>query len=160
MSYVGMLCFGLFVGSMITLALNMLPSNFGAVWKAVVAILGAVSSGAVFNFIKFLLDTGAPKDSVYAYPIGLFITIIWYMGQYAIIWIQSPDATRNFLGWLGLVGIIAVTTLLADYVVTREGALGPQVSTILTVILIVISSVIALMLYIAVSVQLKAGKPV
>jgi len=54
--------------------------------------------------------------------------------------------------------LLLVTTLLGVYVLAREDAVGKAYNIVLSVILVLVSSVIALMLYTAVDVHMRSGR--
>src|SRR5262249_40529211 len=76
--YLGMMCLGLFVGGIVTRGLRFMDNekNFkGGMGE----ILGAALSGSVFVFIKWVPGShGSDADkSVYAYPVGLVVALLW-----------------------------------------------------------------------------------
>ncbi|MEO1641540.1 MAG: hypothetical protein AAFU41_20105 [Pseudomonadota bacterium] len=73
MSYLGLLCLGLFVGGVIGMGVTE-----GKVWGsgpgAFATIFGAALGGSLGVFLQFAPDLG---DAVFAYPMGLVLGFIW-----------------------------------------------------------------------------------
>ncbi len=145
MIYVGVLCFGLFVGSLLcvgTLFMADMPS-----WqKAVAFILGAVISGVMLKFID-VLGTQKEPGALSGYPIGLLIALLWSLNGYAAINLRSSDKVDRFFGWLQIVGLVVVTTVLVTYVVLQAPMPSLGTRIVFSLALAVVFSVTGLLIY-------------
>jgi hypothetical protein len=135
MIYIGLLCFGLFVGTLLCVGILFIADM--ASWqKAITFILAITASGAMFKFLD-ILGTKDHPDALAGYPIGLFIALLWSFCGYANARIQSTDKRYQFFGWMHLAGVVGVTTVLVTYTVLQApmGSMGNQVVFGLAVVL-------------------------
>jgi hypothetical protein len=146
MAHLGMLCFGLFVGTLLCLGLVYI-TDWTSFVKAATYILGAISSAAIFKFLD-VLNIESNKDAIFAYPIGLFIALLWSFTQYAAANIGSGDGKLQFFGWGHLVGVVGITTMLVTFTVLQDAQINNITNQWILGIIVAISfSFIAFMLY-------------
>ncbi len=148
MIYVGLLCFGLFVGTLLCVGILFI-ADLTSWQKAVAFILGAVASGAMFKFIGILATKDHP-DALAGYPVGLFIALLWSFNAYAAIHLKSTDKRYQFFGWIQLVGLITVTTVLVTYTILQAPMDSLATRIVFGLAIAVAFGVIGTMLYYAV----------
>ncbi len=145
MIYVGLLCFGLFVGVLLCVGI-MFMEDLASWQKAVVFILGVVASGVIFKFLNILEPQEHP-DARAGYPIGLLIALLWSLNGYAAVNLRSSDKVDRFFGWLQMVGLVVVTTVLVTYVVLQAPMPSLGTRIVFSLALAVVFSVTGLLIY-------------
>mgnify|MGYP001794699759 CR=1 FL=1 len=92
MSFLGMLCLGLFVGGVIGLIMTQ-ESQLSATSKTFTAIFCAAIGGGIGAFIQYI-ETPV-GDAVYAYPMGLVLGFIWpfVKGSWALV--REKDGVKK-----------------------------------------------------------------
>ncbi|MEL6838436.1 MAG: hypothetical protein AAFP85_04045 [Pseudomonadota bacterium] len=118
MSYLGLLCLGLFVGGVIGLAIS-----DGSMWEkgtgAITAILGAALGGALGVFLQYApTDLG---DAVFAYPIGLVLGVIWPFGRGSWAIIKTGEKGNKIYAGLHILILVIVSGLTFYVVMVPEG---------------------------------------
>lgn len=110
MSYLGLLCLGVFVGTLLCIAVRKTTDWSDAV-KVVVAMLGAALSGTVLIAIKGWIGVSA-GDEIFMYPVGLAWSLLWLYTDQAIENVRSPVVNQQIVGWLHVGGMILGTVLV------------------------------------------------
>ncbi|MEI8573640.1 hypothetical protein U737_19415 [Methylomonas sp. LW13] len=107
MGHLGMLALGVFIGSLICIAVRK-TTNWSDAAKVVVALIGAALSGTVFTFIEKILGTSLGA-AMFMYPVGLAWSLVWLYADQSIEHIKSTDSNQRTAGWLHIAGIILGT---------------------------------------------------
>lgn len=109
MSFVGMLCLGLFVGAVIGLVM-VKDSILSATNKTFSAIFGAAIGGGIGAFIQYI---DAPLgDAVYAYPMGLVLGFIWPFVKGSWELVREKDGIKNHpIAALHVLAVVLVSVL-------------------------------------------------
>ena len=92
MGYLGFLCLGAFVGGFLVLGLSYM-TGLVQFQQLLATILSAAFGGAVFGFIQYLGGSQV-GESVYMYPVGLLLSLLWYYARYAGEILINPHADR------------------------------------------------------------------
>jgi hypothetical protein len=116
MEYVGFLCLGLFVGCVAVLGFQQAQTNFT---KGATAILAAALGGVAIGFVDKLIPVASSRDSIFMYPVGLFVAIPWiYMRTIVELWNEQKDTNGNVvqrrhpvMTILALIGMLVVNVL-------------------------------------------------
>ncbi len=145
MIYIGLLCFGLFVGTLLCLGLSFI-ADIKAWQKAATYILGAVLSAALLKFLDILGSKEHP-DAISGYPIGLFIALLWSFNGRASVRLQSPDPRVQFFGWLQLTWVILITVVLVTYTVLHAPMEPIGVQLVFGLAVVMTFAVIGFLLY-------------
>ena len=110
MKYFGLLTLGVFIGSIISIAVKK-NTNWSNVQSYIWSIIGAACSGAVFTFIQYLggLSLG---DAIFMYPIGLLIGLMWILSGNAIENLKSENRSIRLFAILHIVGVLIFSILV------------------------------------------------
>lgn len=117
MSNVGLLTLGIFVGTLICVAVRK-TTNWSDAVKVIVALLGAALSGGVFTFIEKRLGTSL-GPALFMYPVGLAWSLLWLYADQAIVSVNSSSSSQKIVGWLHIAGM-ALGTLLVLLLLLSE----------------------------------------
>lgn len=103
MEYLGLLCLGVFAGSVTVIGLRKTPSLTD--WRqAFVVILPVLLPGAAMVFV----DRFRYSPAVGAFPLGLVASLLWtYIGA-ALDHLNSSDAGARAVGWAHVAAAVAV----------------------------------------------------
>ncbi len=118
MNYVGLLMLGVFVGTLLCIAVRQ-TTNWSNSVKVVVGLLGAALSGVVFTFIE-KMSGGSLGDSLFMYPVGLAWSTLWLYVDQAIPNVKSSDMNLKAVGWLHIAGIILATVLVLMLLLSED----------------------------------------
>jgi len=110
MSYVGLLALGIFVGTLLCIAVRK-TTNWSDAVKVIIALLGAALSGTVFTFIDKILGSSLGK-AVFMYPVGLAWSLLWLFSEHAIGNVKDSNENLRIIGWLHITGMIIATVLV------------------------------------------------
>ena len=117
MSHLGLLALGVFVGTLICVAVRK-TTNWSDAVKVIIALLGAALSGIVFTFIETLLGTSL-GSALFMYPIGLAWSMLWLNPEGLIKRATSDNLNERIIGWLNIGGA-AIATILVLLLVFSE----------------------------------------
>lgn len=112
MDYLGLLCLGAFVGTIVTYGMHFI-TNWDSAAKAMTAILAAALSGAS---VAFLDHFSKHTEAVGAYCVGLLIALTWLYASVALANIRSDLPSLRLLGWLHLAGVVVINLVAAALV--------------------------------------------
>ena len=118
MSYVGLLALGMFVGTLISIAVRQ-TTNWSDTIKVVVGMLGAALSGTVFTFIEKLLGTSLGA-ALFMYPVGLAWSLLWLYADQAVENVLGKDINQKIVGWLHIVGMVLGTLLVLALLLSKN----------------------------------------
>lgn len=104
--YLGTFCLGGFVGAVVTYGLHLIE-NYSSFAKAITTILSAALGGVALPFLQNF-DVGG---AISGYCAGLLIALMWAYAGTAINNIRDNTLRSQIIGWLHLLGTIAVTAL-------------------------------------------------
>ncbi len=110
MRYLGLLMLGVFVGTLLCVAVRK-TTNWSDSVKVVVALIGAALSGVVLIFIDKLPGIAA-GEAVFMYPVGLAWSLLWLYADQAIENVKSADPNQKLVGRLHLAGMGVGTALV------------------------------------------------
>jgi len=110
MSYVGLLALGIFVGTLLCIAVRK-TTNWSDAVKVIIALLGAALSGTVFTFIDKILGSTL-GNAVFMYPVGLAWSLLWLFAEQAIGNVRDPNINLRIVGWLHIIGMVVATVLV------------------------------------------------
>lgn len=110
MGHLGLLALGVFVGTLLCIAVRR-TTNWSDPVKVVVSLLGAALSGVVFTFIEKMMGDSLGQ-ALYMYPVGLAWSLLWLYADQALDNIKSTDSSLKIVGFLHLLGMIIGTTLV------------------------------------------------
>ncbi|MEL6682554.1 MAG: hypothetical protein AAFQ09_07900 [Pseudomonadota bacterium] len=120
MSYLGLLCLGLFVGGVIGLA-----TSESSMWEkstgGISAVLGAALGGALGVFLQYIPADQGLGDAVFAYPIGLVLGFIWPFGRGSWGIIKKKEPGNKFLAGLHISALVGVSALTFYLVMVPNG---------------------------------------
>ena len=116
LEFLGMLCLGAFVAGIMNYGLSHIKDT-DTFTKVSASIFGAAFSGVVFVFIEFLLKqhddkTSVAYKSVFMYPVGLILSLLWLQINETIKRITDQQKPLKIIGWLHFAGLSIVTILL------------------------------------------------
>jgi hypothetical protein len=74
--------------------------------KAMTTVGAAAFSGGIFTFMQYLGNHSA--RGIYAYPLGLIVSLLWYYTRYAM---GNTRSKRRSDVWLGVLHLIAASLL-------------------------------------------------
>ena len=110
MSYIGLLSLGIFVGTLLCVAVRKTTEWTDAI-KSIVAMIGVALSGVVFTFIEKILGASI-GPAVFMYPVGLAWSMLWLFGDICLENLKSEHSHQKLLGWLHLCGMVFATLLV------------------------------------------------
>jgi hypothetical protein len=110
MAHLGLLALGIFVGTLVCIAVRK-TTNWSDGAKVIVSLLGAALSGVVFTFIQRVLGTNL-GEALFMYPVGLAWSLLWLYAGQAMGNVGSGDAHVRIAGWLHIAGMILGTVLV------------------------------------------------
>jgi hypothetical protein len=110
MSYIGLLALGIFVGTLLCIAVRK-TTNWSDAVKVVVALLGAALSGAVFTFIEWVTG-GKLGSALYMYPVGLAWSLLFLYADEAVANVTSTNSKSRVVGWLHMSSMVLATVLV------------------------------------------------
>lgn len=119
MSYLGLLALGVFVGTLLCIAVRRTTDWSDAV-KVAVAIIGAALSGTVLIFIEDEMRVTS-GDAIFMYPVGLAWSLLWLYADQAIENVRSDNGNQRIVGWLH-VGAMVLGTVLMLLLLLSEDA--------------------------------------
>jgi len=126
MAAIGMTALGAFIGWIIAYVLYRI-TNWGDPISVLSGVISAAVAGAVFTFIKYLDEHGAPTaGAIYYYPVGLAYGAAcnglgWVAGS------VDPKLTAPTFALRMLhIGVIAIASVLILILLFRPGYLGIQ----------------------------------
>lgn len=119
MNYLGLLALGVFVGTLLCIAVRKTTDWSDAV-KVAVAIIGAALSGTVLIFIEDKMGVTS-GDAIFMYPVGLAWSLLWLYADQAIENVRSDNGNQRIVGWLH-VGAMALGTVLMLLLLLSEDA--------------------------------------
>lgn len=110
MKYFGLLTLGVFIGSIISIAVNK-NTNWSNIHSYIWSIIGSALSGAVFSFIQYLggLTLG---DALFMYPIGLLVGLMWVMNSNAVENLKSGNKLIKVFAVLQIVGVFIFSIIV------------------------------------------------
>jgi hypothetical protein len=109
MGHLGLLSLGVFIGTLLCIAVRK-TTNWTDAVKVVVALIGAALSGTVFTFIEKIMGTTL-GPALFMYPVGLAWSLVWLYADQAIDNVSSSTPNKVIVGWLHIAGM-AFSTLL------------------------------------------------
>ena len=110
MRYLGLLTLGIFVGTLLGIAVRM-TTNWSDAVKVIAGIISVALSGVVFTFIQRMWghDLG---PALYMYPVGLAYSLVWLFADQAISNVKSDNLNLTLVGWLHIAGMVLATVLV------------------------------------------------
>ena len=116
LEFLGMLCLGAFVAGIMNYGLSHIKDT-DTFSKVSASIFGATFSGVVFVFIEFFLKqhddkTSVAYKSVFMYPVGLLLSLLWLQINDTIKRITDELRPLKIIGWLHFSGLSIVTILI------------------------------------------------
>lgn len=117
MAYLGFLALGVFVGTLICVAIGK-TTNWTDAVKLVTALIGAALSGVVFTFIQWMHNQSF-GPSIFMYPVGLAWSLIWLYAYEALINLKEKG-NLQIIGWLHISGMVIATVLVLLLLLSKD----------------------------------------
>ncbi len=118
MGHLGLLALGVFVGTLICIAVRK-TTNWSDGVKVVVALLGAALSGTVFTSIQKMPGQSLGA-ALFMYPIGLAWSLLWLYSDQSIENIRSGNGHLKLVGWLHIAGMVLGTVLVLLLLLSKD----------------------------------------
>jgi hypothetical protein len=118
MGHLGLLALGVFIGTLLCIAVRKTTSWSDAV-KVIVAIVGAALSGTVFTFIEKMMGTSL-GPALYMYPVGLAWSLLWLYADQAIDNVKATNSNQKIVGWLHISGMVLGTVLILLLLLSKQ----------------------------------------
>jgi len=100
----GLFSMGIFVGSIVTMAVEKI-NDWSDLQKILGALFSAAFAGAVLAFVRLASGQNLQEAAAY-YPMGLFYGLLWYYARAAVNHVRASDTGTIALGWLHIVGLV------------------------------------------------------
>lgn len=118
LEFIGMFCLGAFVAGVMNYGLSNIKDT-DTFSKVSASIFGAAFSGIIFIFLEFLLKKQESGDvasfkSVFMYPVGLLLSLLWLQMNETIDKriLANGEPSKQIVGWLHFIGLSALTVLI------------------------------------------------
>ena len=110
LEYIGMFSLGAFVGGIINYGLNSIESTKSYA-KVVTTSFGAAFGGSLILFLEKF--DRSDDDSIYMYPIGLILSLLWGQIVETInTRIGADEKGKQIIGWIHLTAVSGLTIYL------------------------------------------------
>jgi hypothetical protein len=117
MENLGMLSLGSFAGGVLCLGLPLKPEDFKIeeLMKVTLFVLSTALTGPIFTWIGKLGGALKLGESLFAYPIGLLLALLWYYVRMSLLNLGSDNKNIKLVAIAHIAGV-TILTLAAAYV--------------------------------------------